>query len=155
LSVLQPAVDLAEQQDDPGNTADAWYLLAMAQTASGLRDAALSSAQAYWAKACTNGDSDPTVKSSAAAKLLPVLVNLCKRYDPEQDVEPLLQAASFAVKVSQCGWDRQSQEQLQEELGRAANKAVQNGNMTAADQLKQLQSALQAVVAQQSKFRRA
>eukprot|EP00775_Hariotina_reticulata_P012990 gene12990-13119_t len=155
LSVLEPAVDLAKQQDDLSSTADAWYLLAMAQTVSGLRDDALSSGQVYWSKACKNADSDPTAKSSAAAKLLPVLVNLCKRYDPQQDVEQLLKAAEFAVKVSECGWDRQSQEQLQDELGRAARAAAQHGNMAASKQLKELQSALEAVVAQQFKFRRA
>ncbi|KAF6251225.1 hypothetical protein COO60DRAFT_657512 [Scenedesmus sp. NREL 46B-D3] len=114
----------------------------MAQAAGGQRNDAHFTSQQYWAAACAAAHGDPMAKSNAAAKLLPVLANLCKQYHTHGEDEPLMATAALAAEVAQAGWDRQSREQLYDTLGAAAQAASAGGRFTLAEQLKGLQGKL-------------
>jgi hypothetical protein len=135
--VLHAAVALPAEAVGEGR-----YLLAMAQTAGGQRNDALATSQQYWAAACAAAPGDPAAKSNAAAKLLPVLANLCKQYHTHGEDEQLMATAALAAEVAQAGWDRQSREQLHDTLGAAAQAASAGGRFTLAEQLKGLQGKL-------------
>lgn len=138
MRTLEAAVALPAEAAVEGS-----YLLAMAYTAAGDRAKALATSQSYWAKACDAAASgDIAAKSNATAKLLPVLANLCKQYHVASEDEALMAAAKLGVEVAQAGWDRQSQEQLHDMLGTAAQSAAALGRFTHAEQLKQLQQKL-------------
>jgi hypothetical protein len=137
LKVLHAAVSLPAEAASEGR-----YLLAMAQAAGRKRNDALTTSQQYWAAACAAADSDPAAKSNAAAKLLPVLANLCKQFHDHSEDEALMGTAALAAEVAQAGWDRQSREQLHDTLGAAAQAATAGGRFTLAEQLKGLQSKL-------------
>jgi hypothetical protein len=137
LKVLYAAVALPAEAAGEG-----CYLLAMAQAAGRQRNEALTTSQQYWAAACDASHSDPTAKSNAAAKLLPVLANLCKQYHAHGEDESVMATAALAADVAQAGWDRQSREQLHDTLGAAAQAASAGGRFALAEQLKGLQSKL-------------
>jgi hypothetical protein len=137
LRVLHVAVSLPAAAVGEGR-----YLLAMAQAAGGQRNDALATSQQYWVAECAASPSDPAAKSNAAAKLLPVLANLCKQYHTHGEDEQLMATAALAAEVAQAGWDRQSREQLHDTLGAAAQAASAGGRFTLAEQLKGLQGKL-------------
>lgn len=118
------------------------YLLAMAQAAGRQCNEALATSQKYWAAACDASHSDPAAKSNAAAKLLPVLANLCKQYHAQGEDESVMATAALAAEVAQAGWDRQSREQLYDTLRAAAQAAAAGGRFALAEQLKGLQGKL-------------
>ncbi|WIA12025.1 hypothetical protein OEZ85_012105 [Tetradesmus obliquus] len=137
LKVLHAAVSLPAEAAGEGR-----YLLAMAQAAGRQRNEALATSQQYWAAACDASHSDPAAKSNAAAKLLPVLANLCKQYHAQGEDESVMATAALAAEVAQAGWDRQSREQLYDTLGAAAQAAAAGGRFALAEQLKGLQGKL-------------
>jgi hypothetical protein len=136
LQVLGEAVHF-----QPDGMADGWYLLAMAHAANGAWQPALHAANTYWALCCGAAD-QKTAKMNAVAKLLPVLLNLCKQCHARGDGESLLQVAQLAVEVAGCGWDRQTEEQLRDTLGAAAQAANGQGKAALGQALRQLQQQL-------------
>lgn len=133
-------------QSEGTRTSDAWYLLAMARAADGQWEPALEAANTFWAAVCAQapeqGDASKAAKVNAAAKLLPVLHNLCKQCAKRADYESLLSVGRVAIDVARCGWDRQTEEGLRDTLGAAAQAAGAAGNVGAAMGLRELQQQL-------------
>eukprot|EP00878_Enallax_costatus_P020662 GHUV01021851.1.p1 GENE.GHUV01021851.1~~GHUV01021851.1.p1 ORF type:complete len:428 (+),score=137.64 GHUV01021851.1:1255-2538(+) len=146
--VLRSAVALPSSK-----ALDGWCLLAAAQAACNQCEAALSSGQTYWSKACANAESNPLAKSDAAVKLLPVLAGIAGKCKVPQDEQLLLQAAELGVEAAEAGWDRQSHEKLQQVLDAAAQAASQDGRFELSQQLQQLKGKLKSIDAGMSKLR--
>lgn len=133
LVLLQQAV---HYQDDG---ADAFYLLSMAQAADGKWEPSLEAATTFWNRSLALAENDQTARINAAAKLLPVLNNLCKQRRKQKDYSALLTVGQLAAEVAKCGWDRQTEESLRETFGAAAQAANQQDKTILSQQLAELQ----------------
>lgn len=132
---------------EPDGQPDAWYLLAMARAADGKWEAALEAAHTYWSKCSKAAESDPNARNNAVAKLLPVLLYLCKHCNKRGELEAVRTVAQLAVEVARFGWDRQTEEQLRDTLSAAAQAATKQDKPVLGQSLRELQQQL----AQQTK----
>lgn len=137
LELLQQAVHFQED-----NAADAYYLLSMAEAAAGKWEPAYEAATTFWARSLALAENDQTARINAAAKLLPVLNNLCKQRYRQKDYSALVTVGQLAVEVAKCGWDRQTEEQLRDTLGGAAEAALAQGKTLLGQQILELQQQL-------------
>lgn len=131
--LLQQAIHYQE------DGADAFYLLSMAQAADGKWEPSLEAATTFWSRSLALAEDDQTARINAAAKLLPVLNNLCKQRNKQKDYNALLTVGQLAVEVAKCGWDRQTEESLRDTFGAAAQAANQQGKTILSQQLTELQ----------------
>jgi hypothetical protein len=131
--LLQQAIHYQE------DGADAFYLLSMAQAADGKWEPSFEAATTFWNRSLALAEDDQTARINAAAKLLPVLNNLCKQRCKQKDYNALLTVGQLAVEVAKCGWDRQTEESLRETFGAAAQAANQQGKTILSQQLAELQ----------------
>jgi hypothetical protein len=120
--------------------------MAMAQAADGKWEPAFEAASTCWSRSLALAENDQTARINAAAKLLPVLNNMCKQRSKQRDFGALLTVAQLAVDVAKCGWDRQTEEQLRDTLGAAAAAASQQGKQVLSEQIVELQRQLPAGV---------
>lgn len=142
LELLQQAIHFQED-----NAADAYYLLSMAQAADGKWEPSFEAANTFWTRSLALAENDQTARINAAAKLLPVLNNLCKQQFKQKRFSALVTIGQLAVEVAKCGWDRQTEEQLRDTLGAAAAAAKQQGKDIPSEQLAELQQQLPCGVA--------
>jgi hypothetical protein len=130
LALLQQAIHFQED-----NAADAYYLLSMAHAADGKWEPSFDAANTFWTRSLTLAENGQTAITDAAAKLLPVLNNLCKQQYRQQDFSALVPLGQLAHEVAKCGWDRQTEEQLRDTLGAAAQAAKQQNKSLLAQQI--------------------
>lgn len=84
-------------------------------------------------------------KVNAAAKLLPVLLNLSKQCARLQDYEALRTVGALAVDVAGSGWDRSTEEQLRDTLAAASDAATGAGQVVLGQALSSLRAQLPCV----------
>lgn len=137
LASLQEAIHF-----QPDHAADAYYLLSMALAADGQWEPAFEAATTFWRRSLALAENDQTARINAAAKLLPVLNNMCRQRSKQQDFSALVTVAQLAVEVAKCGWDRQTEEQLRDTLVSAAHAAAQQGMVVVGQQITELQQQL-------------
>lgn len=147
LELLQQAIHF---QGD--SAADAFYLLSMAQAAAGKWEPAYEAATTFWSRSLALAENDQTARINAAAKLLPVLNNLCKQRYRQKDYSAMVTVGELAVEVAKCGWDRQTEEQLRDTLGAAAQEVLEQGKTILSQQITELQGQLPSAVVRRAPF---
>lgn len=136
--VLQQATHF---QDD--NAADAYLLLSMTQAANDKWEPSFETANTFWSRSLALAENDQTARIKAEQLVQAVQ----KKY-----FTALVTIGQLAVEVAECGWDRQTEEQLTDTLGAAAVAAKQQGRDILSKQIAELQQQLPNGVAVNAQF---